>query len=1120
MKYFFKLVAVFFLIFVLKSIFASNTLAATIQGVLSNTAGSNTVTVSISVKDQNGNLTGSAFSQPIGPGSSYNLLATDIANVNSTDFPTLTWFTSCDTGSATTTAIGSGIYKFNDLDVHCRKTNSALVVTSTNCTGGDGQINWTVTPGSGGANIAYFRVYKVLQSSGLDPETDSNWVQVAYSGTNNYSLPNVGLPNALKTLATGTWILRVKAFTNAPDSNSIYKDGQFTCPGWFTPPSNLNANINCTNPSPIQFRVDFSWTAASPGNYTYVVETNSTGASGPWPGTFFTPSPNTNTFYSISGNTFSAGTHYYWRVKATEDVVNGKSSYSNNSDFLMPTTCPANIPAASLATDICYGGSSSQPNDINFRWTRATPNGLIQAEKLEYSTNPLFPQDSSTVGILLPSQSGIGGNYHPVPFINFVTGTRYYWRISSQMVNNLWYPSIIRDFTVVYTCILGGGASSGGFPGAPILYGYSYCDGATSKIFLYWSGGSGSYNWIWVNGGTNYQTQYVPYSTIITTGGSSFLYKVSSRYSAPYYDVFSNEIWIAGAVCGGMAPSAPNNLRAVTTLGSSTFGCNSSNLPSVDLKFNDNASDETGYALEISTEPFTGDTTTNPSNMWGLKSLSANSTSFTWSNASSANYLDLANANPGIPPGQERVPIEETTYYWRVKATGTSGPSNYVYPDGTVASTVYAAGLPFRIPLCLLGYDLKVTMVPGSMHKHSDPGFATNIFLAGDIVNVDYKIENLKSSQPTSLATNLYFYYKSENMPSCVAPPGTSTPDLSVVGPDDGGSPANKQKYPVVEIPLGGSVTVTVQFDVGTSVGTFTGAAYVIPDCNPGVGLNEYKWTNNNSALSGGASATYNVDVKRFFEAIGGDVGTKGTISVGVDSSLLTGSYGPKYQSQYLAAGGQIGGKVSVAPISGFKLNNYGKPLVSGGGVYNYLASKFRKKATTPMCSISSGAYDGYFFCAGDMTIQGVNTMTLTGKSVFFVDGNLRIDSNINSTGDNAVIFIVKGNITVNTSNLNPSGSWITRLDGMYVARKGFADTHAEFGGQSWLFGTTSGLTINGGLYVDAEDGTNVNLQRYMLISAQNAVIPTDIFKFDPKYTILLSALLAGSPVGWQEVAP
>ncbi len=1180
--------SLFFLMFALKSVFATDSFAvanATVEGWLDNRAGSTTVTVNISVKNESGGSAGTISPVTVGSGARVYLPAQDPLTLTSGDFPSITWFTSCNLGSASTSGTG-GVYTFTDQDVHCTTPNATITINSTNCTSGDGQINWTVNPGSGGANIAYFKVYKSL---GGNPDSDSSPLQVSYvSGTNSYSLPNGTLPNALKVLANGTWTLRVKAYTNTPDNNSVYTDGQFTCPGSFTPPSNLVTNVNCVTSSPLAYRVDFSWNAATPGSYAYELQTT-TSASGPWPGTPYTPSPDTNTYFSV-GSGFTAGTQYWWRVKATQSGT-GTINYSNTANFTTPSSCPAITPSSGNSLTFCvdttdYSGYNALPDSVVFRWTRATPLGSIQTEKLEYSTNPALPPDGSTITTIVS-----GGYYQPTPLINFVDGTRYYWRINTLMSNNVSYLSQTSQFTAIFQCMYNLYGS------IRVLYAYSYCDGANAYDFLYWTGGQQSTQVL--KDGVNVfgfgSTPRMWYQGAAT--GGTHTWRLADHSGGPNY---SNTVSVSGAGCGSI-PGAPSNLQAVATAPSTIVGCSTSNLPSIDFMFNSISG--VTYQVEVSKEPFTGPGSTNPSNMWGQKSLltaTGSSTRFTWSAGTPLNY---ANANPGAPPGSELVPIEETTYYWRVKTNDIQGQGIYIYPDGTTAATIYPAGLPFRIPICTQGYDLKVSMVAGSSRKLGTSQFA-NIFSTGDDVNVDFKIENIKSSQVSSNATNLYFYYNSVGMPKC-----TGSPAASPYNPPKDGRGLflwDTQGYPVPAIPLGGSTTVTVRFNVGSVANTFTGAAYVMPDCVVGTGLTEYNWSNNNSSLSGGPRFTYKVSASSFFQTTGGDLGAKGTIAAGLDGSCK--GY---YQSDYGITGGSLGtnikgksngsganftanvvsggvesytvvsrgggylgssmnvvveggggtGATATANMLGnvvwtvtkdsagsgytstpivkfcpsgpaFKNASYNKPLVPAGGVYNYFASKFRNKAiaagsdlctTTSNTNIAGGTYNGFKYCSGDATLTDVLVnppdITFTGNSVFFIDGNLRIDGNIKASGGNSVVFIVKGNIVVNRNKI--VDGYITGLDGVYIARKGFADTDAEFGQDSWLSGNnTSALTINGGLYVDCEEGAKINLLRYWPNVNVNVTYPSDIFKFDPKYLIILNDLLASPAIGWKEVAP
>ncbi len=1195
MRTFFKLATVFFLIFAIKSVFAADTFAATIEGWLDNRAGSTAVTVSFSVKNESGGSAGTISSQVVAAGARQYLTP---QSITSGDFPFVTWFTACNLGSSSTGGTG-GAYTFAEQNVHCTTPNSTITVTSTNCNNSNGQIYWNVTSGYGGANIAYFKVYKSLSGT---PDSDGSPLTVNYvSGTNSYSLPNTSLPNALNSLANGTWTLRVKAFTNSPDNNSVFADGQFTCPGTFTPPSSPGANINCISPSPLAFRVEFSWNPAAPGISEYRVETNSTSASGPWPGVIFTPSPLTNTYMNVDA--FAAGTQYWWRVQAFQ-MGTGEVNYSTTNTFTTPSSCPANVPASALDLTFCaWGGYNAVPNNMQFRWSRATPNSLIQEEKLEYSTNPAFPPDTNiTTGMVLEGQNGADGIYQGTN-VSFTATTHYYWRINTRMTNNVWYPSVAEESEGIYKCTY-----HLEDPADPTdLHGFSYCDEGVSKRFLYWNGGNYVYT-VRYDGFSDYQfsADYSYTSNayfIVSTQGNDYnpsldgtgthTWKILTSTS----DIDSNTITIVDVTCGPV-PNAPNNLLAEATppvLPAYRVGCNSQYLPSIDLKFMDNSSSETGYTLEVSREPFTGPATTNPSNMWGVKSLPANpgsggTVTFTWSAASP---LGWANANPGVTPaGSERVPIEETRYYWRVKAMGAAGQSSYVYPDGTASSTLNYSGLPFWIPICKEGYDLKVSMVAGSSRKSATQEHTT-AFVAGESVDVDFKVENIKSSQLTTNGTDLFFYYQNSGVPTCPSPPGTAD---FYPAPLDGAG--NQRGYPITSsIPLGGSVTKTVTFIVGSTPGTFEGVAYVMPTCMVGGGLSEYNWVNNNSRFSGGPRFLYSVGVPKFFETQGGDVGAAGIISADVDRSCFG-----KYQSDYVIAGGSIGAKIkgkaivtaAVATVTissgavtavnvtsggagysngttvllyggsgsgataeatvsggaissvtvtnggsgyssfggfptvgfcypggGIRFTNYIKPLVPGGGVYNYFASRFRSKAIAgglTACTISNNTYNGLYYCGGDAEVVD-GGVTIGGKAVFFVDGNLRVRSNVTVTsGDNAAVFVVGGNITVN--RLYTAGM-VNRLDGIYVARKGFADTDVEFGGENHIFNSAANaLTVNGSLYVDGEEGTKANLLRYYSDPVVNTLYPSDVFKFDPKYIILLNTLLASSSVGWQEASP
>ena len=157
------------------------------------------------------------------------------------------------------------------------------------------------------------------------------------------------------------------------------------------------------------------------------------------------------------------------------------------------------------------------------------------------------------------------------------------------------------------------------------------------------------------------------------------------------------------------------------------------------------------------------------------------------------------------------------------------------------------------------------------------------------------------------------------------------------------------------------------------------------------------------------------------------------------------------------------------------------------------------------ICQISAGWTQGYHYC--DETEAAFNSGNgPNGDSVFFIDGNFTIKNNLTLNSQYTAIFIVQGNITVETD--------VTRIDGIYIAGGTFTTTDTA-GGVSG-----SQLLINGAVY-----GANVNLSRKLggpscVGFCNNTLYPAEKIVYDPKYLIALNSLLGSPGVTWKEVAP
>ncbi|MEK7561954.1 MAG: hypothetical protein AAB541_03780, partial [Patescibacteria group bacterium] len=513
-------------------------------------------------------------------------------------------------------------------------------------------------------------------------------------------------------------------------------------------------------------------------------------------------------------------------------------------------------------------------------------------------------------------------------------------------------------------------------------------------------------------------------------------------------------------------PSAPANLSAAAS-------CSGSQ-PQIVFNWTD-ATGETGYFLDVNAAAWTGPGSPSP---WGFKPLGANVTSFTWSAAA-----PLLNGPPTTPAAN-------TTYWWRLIAVNGSGSSPHVYP----ANSFSPPGVSVTTADC--GLDLKARFV-----NNNPP----QIYQPNQTANLTVRVTNIGAT--ASAATTLGLWPNTSGMANCPSSPST---------------PPAGQSYAVGALAPGASVDVPVSFNVGSNPGTFIANAYVIPLCNqadrywPNNATNGTVWVGPNGVDdpppgSGGGDDdvdgpgtlpggfTYAVDVNAWFETVGGDVGSTNDITV--DQTAATG----RYNSAYLLAAKTLDSQLTTQ--AGWRLNNYTRPLVPTGGIYNYLAERFRQRAISEghsTCTISAGVLpEGKVFgyCNADASFNVGNGPN--GNQVWFIDGNLTISKNLILGATDTATFVVKGNITVESS--------VTRIDGIYIA------------GGTFNGGNVNGaqLLVNGSVYAgSAQLGRTLAASGCGVSPCDNAVHPAERIVFDLKYLVGLNSVLASPSISWKEVAP
>lgn len=369
--------------------------------------------------------------------------------------------------------------------------------------------------------------------------------------------------------------------------------------------------------------------------------------------------------------------------------------------------------------------------------------------------------------------------------------------------------------------------------------------------------------------------------------------------------------------------------------------------------------------------------------------------------------------------------------------------------------------------------DAAASFVPSSWNKQS--------FAPGEEARAKIRVTNLSTQNAVFGPTTLGVWPTGgADMPSCPGSPKT---------PPAGGD------YSVAAIAGGQNREIDISFTVPSEPGGYTAGGYVVPRCDAA----DANWGNNGTGSALNVSFSYVVGIDGWFESVGGDVGSGGSVSV---------SQAPpegRYQSSFLLAGETIDPKVKTEK---WRISNYTAPLVPAGGVYTYLAERFLQSAKASPgrgCSIGGGNADGYNYCSGDAAFNAGSGPN--GNSVWFIDGNLTISKDLTLGAGDSATFIVRGDITINSD--------VNRVDGIYVAGGTFSDYDR---------GNTlgAGLAVNGGVYAGAVDlsrklgGDNCRSGP----ECDNTLTAADVFNFDAKYLAGLNNILGTPAVSWHEVAP
>ncbi len=285
------------------------------------------------------------------------------------------------------------------------------------------------------------------------------------------------------------------------------------------------------------------------------------------------------------------------------------------------------------------GYSSGSPPTVTISGGGATTN----------ATGTVWINNGQVAGIQLTNAGGSG--YTAPPYVlrsyTFSPNTTYYWRINTQM-DGVWYTSTTASLTGKTTC----GGTLGQTGNTITVHSIAWCSGNASMYDLWWEDSGGDLTWNvrrQLPSDTSLQTMIISptinnYWTDGTVGslatGSTITYRIERTHdTTKFTDVVINSIYC-------FPPTAPDNLN----IPSATLTCdNTTHNALVTFQFRDTASNELEHRLEVSTEPFTSDTTSNPTNTWGVKIIpSINQTTEVQAGFRTINFAwqDSANTNP------------------------------------------------------------------------------------------------------------------------------------------------------------------------------------------------------------------------------------------------------------------------------------------------------------------------------------------------------------------------------------------------------------------------------------------------------------------------------------------
>jgi C1A family cysteine protease/transcriptional regulator CtsR len=513
-----------------------------------------------------------------------------------------------------------------------------------------------------------------------------SYSQIATVGAGVTSYSNSGLSTST------TYYYRVRAYSAAANSGYSNEALATTLP---PPPSapTLKSPASASTVPSLTPRLEWN---ASTGATDYGLQVATTSS---FTNLLVNETGITNLYYDTAPGILKWNTTYYWRVNA-RNSFGSTSSWSSSRYFKTAVGPPPNAPSNLIATPI----SSSQ---INLTWQDNS--GDETGFKIERKTGSGSYSQIATVGAGVTSYSNSG----------LSTSTTYYYRVRAySAAGNSNYSNEASATTLPPpppAPTLKSPASASTVPSLTPRLEWNASSGAVSYSLQIST--SSSFTSLLVNE-TGITDLYYDIASGLLKWNTTYYWRVNARNSYGSASSWSTSRYFKTAI--GPPPNAPSNLVAIPISSSR-----------IDLSWQDNSSDETGFKIERKT--------------------------------GSGSYSQIATVGAGVTSYSSTFLSAGTTYYYRVRAYKGTLNSDYCEeasattlppppPAPTLKSPASASTVPSLTPR--LEWNASSGAVSYGVQVSTSSSFATLLVNESGITNLYYDIA------PGILKWNTTYYWR------------------------------------------------------------------------------------------------------------------------------------------------------------------------------------------------------------------------------------------------------------------------------------------------------------------------------------------------------------------------